>query len=118
MEIKRNDNRRTFQEILWLFTILIGLLIGYYCFSSWTNAPIVEEQSLVDNLSTELTLKELLTTHKDKLIFLSVNDDAATKLSKEIRDFFKDKNGETLSQLTHRSSYVGIYENGLSLIHI
>ena len=115
MEIKRNDNRRTFQEILWLFAILIGLLIGYYCFSSWTNAPIVEEQSLVDNLSRELTLKELLATHKDKLIFLSVNDDAATKLSKEIRDFFKDKNGETLSQLTHRSSYAGIYENGTFL---
>jgi len=113
MDIKKTNNRHTFKEIFFLSILLIALLIGYQWFSNWMTPLSAEKQPLVDALSTELALQDLLAEHADKLIFLSVNDDAATKLTKKTRAFFKDKNGIALSELAFRSSYVGVYKNGV-----
>ncbi len=113
MDIKNANNRQTFKEIFFLFTLLIGLLIGYQWYANWKASALSEKKPLITTLSTELTLPDLLVQHKDKLIFFSVNDDAATKLGEKTRAFFQDKNGKTLSQLAFRSSYVGVYKNGV-----
>ena len=113
MEIKKRDNHQNFKEILFLFGLSVALLIGYQFVANWMSPTLSEEQDLVDDLSTEIAVQDLLELHQDKLIFLSVNDDAATKLSKITREFFKAKKGEELSKLAFRSSYVGIVKDGI-----
>ncbi len=113
MEIKKRGDRQNFKEILFLFGLLITLLIGYQFVASWMVSPLPESKDLVGELSTEIALQDLLEQHQGKTIFLSVNDDAATKLPKITRDFFKDRNGVALSKLAFRSSYVGIFKDGV-----
>lgn len=112
MEIKKRHNRQYFKEIQFLFLLLVALLIGCQFVANWISPLLPEENDLIDDLSTEIALQNLFELHEDKTIFLSVNDDAATKLSKITRNFFKTKNGKELSELAFRSSYVGIFKDG------
>jgi len=57
------------------------------------------------------TLKDYLELHKEHIILLSVQDDAQTGLSPEVKDWAEGKNA-LLSRLPFRASYAAIFKEG------
>jgi len=115
MEIKNKPTPYILKAISFLFLLLTAILLFTFATSQEDTTqsayPISSQQ--LDFLERAVSIEEVLTHFKDKTIFVSVKDDAATKLSPTTRAFFADKKGQLLSQLAFREAYVGIIKNGV-----
>ena len=115
MEIKETRSSFLLRYIVGFATLLVVLLlVGFLNFQENTHtspSPVLTAKE-INFLEKTATIEEVLSHFKEKTIYLSVNDEAANKLSNSTRSFFTKLGGETLAQLALRESYVGIMENG------
>ena len=117
MEIKNKPTPYILKAIGFLLLLLTIVLLFTFATTQNQNDttakpyPISLQQ--LEFLEREMSLEEVLAHFKNKTIFVSVKDDAATKLKAKTRAFFANKKGEILSQLAFREAYVGIIKDGL-----
>ena len=114
MKIKENSSSLLLKYILgFVALLLVLLLVAFVNFQSTTNTTLPTLTELEAGfLEKPTSLQEVVTRYKDKTIYMSVSDDAATNLTDETRSFFSKMNGSKIADLSFRDSYVGIIEGG------
>lgn len=115
MEIKKKSPSFLIKYILGFFTLLVALLaLAFVRFQSTTkdNSPFVLTREASSFLEKPSTIKEVLAQYREKTIYLSVSDEAATNLTARTKSFFEKINGQEIANLSFRDSYVGVVVDG------
>lgn len=121
MKIKQPNQSFHLKYILIIAVVLGLFLLGNQLFLGKKNewvTPISTENlhptpdSIIQKLITEMSLLGVLEAFDNYDIFWSVKDDAATKLSANLRDTLGKMGAKEFSKIEFRDSYIGHYKNG------
>lgn len=119
MKIKQPNQNLHLRYILVIAMILgVFILVSQLFFNGKKDIPFVEENyettpdSIIQKLTTEMDILEVLDAFKTFDIYWSVKDDAATKLDQILRDTFAKMGAEEFSKIEFRDSYLAHYQEG------
>jgi hypothetical protein len=121
MKIKSTNEASLLWTIGWLILSLLLIVAIKWFFIHTQQGNLISSSPLLSttiskNHSKKIipkkTFREILETHQDETILLSVKDEASNKFTENYRSLVQEMGGEKLAAIAFREAYTGIIQKG------